>query len=359
MGLLFVVLGLVVFGLVMVYSSSYIYSQEKWGDGFALLKKQLLFVALGGVALVAASHIPYHWWRKISVGVLAAAGLSLAAVLVPGIGARVGGAQRWLRVGGVQFQPGEFAKLASVIYLAALLERKQERLHTLTAGVMSPFLALVPIFLLLLLQPDFGSTVIIASVCLGLLFLAGVRLRYILSAVLLAAGAGTALALSSSYRRDRVMTFLDPWRDPAGKGFQVLQSLVGFFEGGIWGVGLGNGKEKLFFLPEAHNDFIFAVIGEELGFFGVAALVVAFLYFGYRGFQVGWQRLRDSQDRFGYFLASGITLTLLLQAFVNAAVALGLVPTKGLNLPFVSYGGSALVIDLFMVGIVLSVSRRR
>ncbi len=190
-----------------------------------------------------------------------------------------------------------------------------------------------------------------------LMFLAGVPKKYLAMALGLAVIAGAYLALGTPYRRQRVMTFIDPWRDPGGKGFQILQSLLGLHHGGLFGVGLGNGKEKLFYLPEAHNDFIFAVIGEELGFVGVACVIAAYLFFLHRGLKIAWECHRKYQDLFGMLLAAGITLALGLQGFVNMAVVLGLVPTKGLTLPFISYGGSALLVDLFAVGVLLSVGR--
>jgi cell division protein FtsW len=196
-----------------------------------------------------------------------------------------------------------------------------------------------------------------ANVLLALLFLAGVPKRHLATAAILVGTVGAWLVMGTAYRRARLMTYLDPWTDPGGKGFQILQSLIGLHNGRLWGVGLGNGKEKLFFLPEAHNDFIFAVIGEELGFLGVAAVIVAYVYFVYRGLRIAFDCHRKYQDFFGMLLAAGITLALGLQGFVNMAVVMGLLPTKGLTLPFISYGGSALVVDLFAVGVLLSIAR--
>jgi cell division protein FtsW len=281
----------------------------------------------------------------------------LALVFIPGMGTRVLGAQRWLKLGPFTFQPGEFAKFAVVFFTARQLDLKRDRLQHLSAGVLSNFVVPLPAFLLLLLQPDFGTTVIITLVIFLLMFIAGVPKRYLFGALSIAAVAGLALALGSEYRRQRILTFIDPWRDPGGRGFQVLQSLVGFNNGGIFGVGLGNGKEKLFFLPEAHNDFIFSVIGEELGFLGVFGVVVAYLMLVFRGLKIAFDAQKLYQDRFGMLLASGITLAIGVQGFVNMAVVLGLLPTKGLTLPFVSYGGSALLVDLFAVGVLLSVAR--
>jgi len=356
-GLLLVVIIMVAFGLLMVYSSSFIFAQERTGDGFAFIKKQLIFAVLGFGALGALSRVDYRHWSKWAYPMLGIAIFLLALITIPGLGVKVGGARRWLRIAGFNFQPGEFAKFAVIFFVAYQLEKKRERLHKFTAGVLSNFLLPLPALLLLLFQPDFGTIVMITLVIFMLLFLAGVPKKYLFGALAMALIAGTWLALGTEYRRDRVMTFLDPWRDPGGKGFQILQSFIGLHNGNFLGVGLGNGREKLFFLPEAHNDFIFAVIGEELGFIGVFAVILAYVYFVHRGFRIAWECQLRYQDQFGMLLAGGITLALGLQGFVNMAVVLGLIPTKGLTLPFISYGGSALLVDLAAVGVLLSIAR--
>jgi cell division protein FtsW len=355
--LLLLTVGMVVFGLVMVYSSSFILAQEKTGDGFAFIKKQLVFAVLGLMAMVAGSRIPHENWKKWSYLLLGSAALALVLVLVPGVGARIGGAQRWIRLGFTQFQPSEWAKFACIAFVARQLAVKQDSLDRFVPGVLSVFLMVLPILLLLLAQPDFGSTVVIVGVSFILMFLAGVPARFLAGVIGGGVAAGAALALGSAYRRARIMAFLNPWSDPSGKGFQILQSFVGLHSGGIWGVGLGNGKEKLFFLPEAHNDFIFSVIGEELGFVGVLLVASAFAVLVARGLRVSWLCKERHGDHFGMLLGSGITLLLGLQAFLNMAVVLGLIPTKGLALPFISYGGSALVVDLFCMGVLLNISR--
>lgn len=355
--LLLTVLGMVLFGLLMVYSSSFIFAQERTGDGFAFIQKQLVFAIGGLIAMAVLARVDYRRWRDWAGHGLLAATALLALVLVPGVGARVGGAQRWLRLGFVNFQPGELAKFALILFVAHLLVRKQDRLDRLAAGVVSPFLLSMPALALLLAQPDFGTAAMISMVIFCLLFVAGVPKRYLFGAVGLAGVAAAALIAAAPYRMARVMTFLDPWRDPMGKGFQILQSFLGLHNGGLFGVGLGNGKEKLFYLPEAHNDFIFVVVGEELGFLGVAGVAAAYLYFIYRGLRIAMRAFEDYGDLFGAYLAAGITLALGLQGFVNMGVVLGLLPTKGLTLPFISYGGSSLLIDLAAVGVLLAVAR--
>ena len=356
-GLLLTVVAMVLFGLLMVYSASFIFAQERTGDGFAFIKKQSAVAVLGFAGMFSILRINYRKWSDWGYPLLITATFLLALVMVPGIGSRVGGAQRWIRLGFFNIQPGEFAKFALIFFAARQLDKKAERLNKFVVGVLSPFLVPLPALILLLAQPDFGTTVMISIVIFVLMFLAGVPKKYLAMSLLVLGIVGAWLALGTPYRRMRVNTFLDPWKDPGGKGFQILQSFVGLHNGHLWGVGLGNGKEKLFYLPEAHNDFIFSVIGEELGFVGVAAVAAAYLFFVYRGLRIGLNCFQKYGDRFGLLLASGITLALGLQGFVNMSVVLGLVPTKGLTLPFISYGGSSLIVDLLAVGVLLSIAK--
>jgi cell division protein FtsW len=358
-GLFLVVLGMVLFGLIMVYSSSFIYAQEKTGDGFSFIRKQLVSASIGLVALWAGYRIKYDFWRKIAYPFLGLAIVLLIMIFIPGLGMKVGGAHRWIHFWKLQFQPSELAKFAVIFFVAHQLDKKFDRIDRVTAGVLSHFIIPLPVLMLLLVQPDFGTTVMIVVVIFCLMFLAGVPSKYLASSLGAGLLLGGWLAFGTGYRRSRLLTFVDPWSDPGGKGFQILQSLVGLHNGGIWGVGLGNGKEKLLYLPEAHNDFIFSVIGEELGFIGIVCVVLAYLYFIYCGLRIASDCYKMDQNRFGMLLGAGITLALGLQGFVNICVALGLVPTKGLTLPFMSYGGSALVVDLFAVGVLLSLGRRR
>lgn len=355
--LLIGVMTLVLFGLIMVYSSSFIFAQEKTGDGFSYIRKQLLFTVLGFITLWGTSKVDYRKWGDWAYFILGFATVLLTLIFVPGIGEAAGGARRWIHLGALRFQPGEFAKFAIILFVARQIHRKADRINTITAGILAQFVVPLPALMLLLLQPDFGTTVMITLTIFALMFLGGVPIRYLLGTVIPFLAIGVWLAVGTPYRLNRLMVFLDPWRDPAGKGFQILQSFVGLHHGRLWGVGLGNGKEKLFFLPEAHNDFIASVIGEELGFVGIAFVIILYLILIHRGLRIAWNCYQRYQDRFGLLLASGITLGLGLQSFVNVAVVLGLVPTKGLNLPFISYGGSAILVDLFAVGILLSIAR--
>jgi len=355
--LLFTVLAMVLFGLLMVYSASFIFSEERTGDGYAFIRKQFIYACMGFAAMWVSSRVPHQkWYQWAPVAILSVIGM-LMLVLVPGIGARVGGAQRWINFGFFRFQPAELAKMIGVAFVARQLVRHQKDLLDFKKGVIAPLTFLIPVWVLLLLQPDFGSTALLAGTTFILMFIAGVRPLFLFGGLFGGVGAAALLIITSPYRMARVMTFIDPWRDPAGKGFQVIQSMLGLHNGSLLGQGLGNGKEKLFFLPEAHNDFIFAVIGEELGFVGVAAVIVAYIFFIYRGLRISWNSLHQRQDRFGFYLGCGITLILGLQAFINMAVVMGLLPTKGLTLPFISYGGSALTLNLFAVGILYSISK--
>ena len=260
LGLLIIVLAMLFFGLIMVYSSSFIYAQEKTGDGLSFIRKQLIYALIGLSALWVGYRIDYRKWEKWAYPVLGFAFVLLAFVFIPGIGMKIGGARRWIHLPGFQFQPGELAKFAVIFFVARQLTQKQDRIHRLSAGVFSQFVVPLPLLILLLLQPDFGTTVIITLVTFGLMYLAGVPSLYLFSVVFSGGLVGGWLALGSAYRRTRLMTFLDPWSDPSGKGFQIIQSFVGLHNGRFWGVGLGNGKEKLLYLPEAHNDFILSVI---------------------------------------------------------------------------------------------------
>ena len=355
--LFFTVCAMLAFGLVMVYSASFILAQERSGDGFAFVKKQLTFAGLGLIALLTTLRISPQTWKKHAISIFGVSLFLLFVVLVPGIGTRVGGAQRWINLGLFNLQPAELAKFTAMLFIAKQMDKKRDDLKRFVPGIVAPFIGPLLLIAFLLLQPDFGSSVMIAMTGFALLLIGGVRKRYLGAIVSAGFSAGMLLILIAPYRRARLMTFLDPWKDPLGKGFQVLQSMLALHNGGILGTGLGNGKEKLFYLPEAHNDFIFAVVGEELGFIGVIAIIAAYTFFIYRGLRIASAIHEKRDDLFGSLLAAGITLLLGLQGYVNMGVVLGMLPTKGLTLPFISYGGSALLIDLAMVGVLLRLSR--
>lgn len=342
-------------GLVMVYSSSAIMAADRFHDGFYFIKRQLAYALIGVLLLVAATYFNYQNWRKLAVIGLLASILLLSLIFVPGFGVRVGGAMRWLRLGGLTLQPAELVKLALVIYLAHSLTRKKEKVRLLGKGYLPYMMVLGLLLAVLLQQPDLGSAMIIAGVALSMLIVAGARWFYVVLTVLMSLPLVYFLVMQVEYRRRRIMAFIDPWEDPFDSGFQIIQSLVAFGKGGLFGQGLGIGEQKLYYLPEAHTDFIFSVIGEELGLVGVLLVAALFLLLVMRGLRIAL----GCEDPFGRNLAFGLSLLLGLEAFVNLAVCLGLLPTKGLALPFVSYGGTSLLVSLIAVGILLNISQNQ
>lgn len=346
---------LALFGLVMVYSASAVVADKRFHDWTYFLKRQVAWMAFGFLLLHLASRVDYMIWQRLAGPILVVTLLLLVVVMIPALGVTAKGARRWLRLGPVSVQPAEIAKLVVVFYLASYLTRKENRLADLTSGFLPPLVVVGLVAGLVLLQPDLGTVVVMGLVTWGLLFLGGARLAHLFGLVLLAVPAGAALILGSSYRRQRLMTFLEPWKDPEAAGFQVTQSFLAFGSGGPFGVGLGESRQKLFFLPEAHTDFVLALVGEELGLVGTVTIMVLFALLVLRGFQIASR----AQQPFGRHLALGITLLIGVQALFNAGVVTGLLPTKGLTLPLVSYGGSSLMMSLLGIGILLSVSRDR
>jgi cell division protein FtsW len=327
---------------------------KKFHDGFYYLKRQGLYALIGFAVMTIAMETDYQKWRKYAVPLLLSCLLLLVIVFVPGIGGTAKGASRWIRFPGFNFQPSELAKIALIIYMAYSLDKKQEKVKFFSTG-FAPYMVLLSILLALLLkQHDLGAALTMGVVAIIMLFTAGTRPRYILGMGVLALPFICYLVLTESYRLRRIKAFLDPWKDPTDAGFQIIQSWLAFGNGGIIGQGLGEGKQKLFYLPEAHTDFIMSVVGEELGLIGVLVIAAMFFLLVQRSIRVALQ----AEDNFGRFLAFGIATLLGIEAFVNIGVVTGLLPTKGLALPFISYGGSSLIITLFAVGILLNVSSR-
>ncbi len=352
--ILLMAVALTCFGVVMVYSASSVMAAKKFHDGFYYLKRQGLYAAIGFAAMAIAMGTDYQKWRKYAVPLLLSCLLLLVVVFVPGIGGTAKGASRWIRFPGFNFQPSEMAKIALIIYMAYSLDKKQEKVKFFSTG-FAPYMVLLSILLALLLkQHDLGAALTMGVVAIIMLFTAGTRPRYILGMGVLALPFICYLVLTESYRLRRIKAFLDPWKDPTDAGFQIIQSWLAFGNGGIVGQGLGEGKQKMFYLPEAHTDFIMSVVGEELGLIGVLVIAAMFFLLVQRSIRVALQ----AEDNFGRFLAFGIATLLGIEAFVNIGVVTGLLPTKGLALPFISYGGSSLIITLFAVGILLNVSSR-
>ncbi len=346
-----VTLALVFTGLVMVYSSSSIMADHRFGNQYHFLQRQAVAAVAGLIALGVMSRVRYRFLEKIAIPLLAVSVLLLVVVLIPGIGARVGGARRWIPLPGFSVQPAEIAKLALVIFGARLLARMGDRVRDFTTGFLP--LTLVGLLLagLLLLQPDFGSAVTILALVAVLLFVAGTRLAYLGTGALLAVPGIVGLAVASPYRLTRLLSFLDPWSARSGTGYQIVQSFLAFGSGGLTGVGLGDGRQKLMYLPEAHTDFVFSVIGEELGLVGVAMIVALYAVLLWRGIGIAVR----AEDPFGAFVAVGITSLLALQAIINMSVVTGMLPTKGLTLPLVSYGGSSTIVCMAGIGVLLAI----
>ncbi len=337
-------------GLVQVYSSSYIFATESYSDGLYFFKRQLVFTFISILVLIATSQIPFHRIRQYAWLTWPISFILLCATFIPHVGVRVGGAIRWIQLPfGIRFEPSEILKLAFSFLFASLVCRHQNFLGRLKWGWI--FLMIILPFVVLLKQPDFGSFMIILLVGVALLFTFGLNLRWLAVAGLSALPALYFIVWHSPYRRARVQAFLDPWSDPAQKGFQVIQSMLSVHSGGLTGQGLGQGQGKLFFLPEAHTDFTMAVFSEEMGFIGIVVLIALYAFVVFRGFKLVLQ----TQDLFKKTLALGLILTFAFSVFINVGVVMGLVPTKGLTMPFLSYGGSSLVVLSFLFGILLNI----
>ena len=342
-------------GAVMVYSASAITATRQLHDEFFFLKRQALAFVLGLGFLVVALRLGYRRLQSLAYPLLVVTGVSLVAVLLPGVGRVAGGARRWISLGVVNFQPAELAKVALVLYLAHSLSRKREKVKLFSIGFLPHVLVAGAMMLLVLLERDLGTCVIMALVLFTMLFAAGARISYLVGAALLAVPVLWRLIAGTPYRLERWLAYLDPWGHRSGAGFQLVESLLGIGNGGWFGQGLGQGKGKLFYLPAAHTDFIAAVIAEETGLLGIAVLLVLYGVLVWRGLRASVR----AAEPFGAYAALGLTTLFGAQALVNLAVVFGLLPTKGLTLPFVSYGGSSLMTLLGAAGILLSVSGDR
>jgi cell division protein FtsW len=349
-----IVVAILAIGIVMVTSASYIIAAGKFDDGFYYAKKQGLALAMGLAIMYLFSHINPSFWKRASVALLGTGMFLLLLVFIPGIGAEMGGSHRWIRLPfGFYAQPSEFVKYALIIFLARSLAKKGDSIRDLAIGFLPHVLIMGAVVFCVLMQPDFGSAVIVTTVGFLMMFVAGVRLQHLLGSAILCLPFLFQFAISAPYRTSRLKTFLDPWGDPLNSGFQVIQSLVAFGCGGFWGVGIGKGIQKLFYLPQPHTDFIFSVIGEELGLFGVLAVIALFYLLVCRGLVVAIR----STDPFEKYLAFGISCLIGLQAMVNMAVAMGILPTKGLPLPLISLGGTSLIMTLAGLGILMAITR--
>jgi len=348
------VLLLIGIGLVAVYSASSILAEARFGDHYFYLKRQAVFCLFGILLMIAAKNINYLVYRKLVYVFLGLSVLLLVLLLIPGLGFKVGGAQRWFRFGLVSLQPSEAAKLSLAIFMAYSMSKNVDQMSTFFNGLF-PHLLVGSIFVaLILLQPDLGTAVIIGMWMLILLFIGGVHLGQLFVLLGVATPIVFYLISQSTYRLNRWWAFLNPWEDPQGFGFQIIHSFLAFGSGGLFGVGLGNSKQKLFYLPEPHTDFVAAIIAEEAGFIGISILTILFALIVIRGIKIALK----APELFGTYLALAISCMLAVQVIVNMGVVMALLPTKGLTLPFISYGGSSLVVSLLGMGILMNISRR-
>jgi cell division protein FtsW len=351
-GLLLVIFALIGIGLVQVYSSSFIFAIESRGDALYFFKRQLVFSFIAVGVLLFTANVPFKWLERFGWLLWPVAAAGVVATMIPGFGVRAGGAARWLAIpGGGVFEPSELLKISLSLLLATFFSRRSEILGQYEWPARAVLFG-VPLFLVLR-QPDFGTFFICCSVFIGVLFAFGLNWRVLVAAVGLALPSFYLLVMRVPYRRARILAFLDPWADPGQKGFQVIQSMLSFQSGGLFGQGLGQGQGKLFFLPEAHTDFTLAVLGEEMGFVGVLLVLSLYGYLVFRGLQMAARTERP----YAKVLALGLSLTFGLSVFINAGVVMGLLPTKGLTLPFLSSGGSSLVMTCFLFGLLLNVER--
>lgn len=348
-----VTLALLAIGLVMVYSASAVWASYKFDDAFFFAKRQLLFAGVGIVAMFFVMNVEYWTWRTWSkVGILICF-LLLILVLIPGVGLVRGGARSWLGVGAFSIQPSEFTKLAMIAFLAKYLSENQKRITSFKKGLV-PSLGLVLIaFAMIMLQPDLGTGAVMVGTCVVMIFISGARISHFAWLGVLGIAGFVGLILSAPYRIARITSYLDPWSDPLGSGFQIIQSLYAIGPGGLMGLGLGQSRQKFYYLPEPQTDFIFAILSEELGFIGGSFVILLFALLLWRGIRIALR----APDLFGSLLAVGIIGMVAIQVMINVGVVTGLMPVTGITLPFLSYGGSSLTLMLVAMGVLLNISR--
>ena len=341
-----------IFGILMIYSSSYIWAEYKYGDALKYVKNQGLFFIIGLILMVIISKIDYKIYLKKANLILLICLILLILVLIPGIGTVRNGSRSWFGIGSFGIQPSEFTKLGLIIFVSKYLACNEKATKNFK-GILPILILLILIFGLIMLQPDFGTGTIIVMSIIGLLFVGGVNFKYFIRLGIVGIIGIVGLILAAPYRLSRILSFLNPWSDPLGSGFQIIQSLYAIGPGGLFGFGIGNSRQKHFFLPEPQTDFIFSIISEELGFLGCVIVVSLFITICYTGFKIS----KNCNDKFGKYLSFGIIFQIAFQACLNLMVVVGLIPVTGVTLPFLSYGGSSLLITLCSIGIVLNISR--
>lgn len=344
---------LLIVGLIAVHSSSYIWADFSYNDSFFFLKRQFLFVSVGLLLMIIFSYIPYTLWDKHAKQILILSFVLLILVLIPGIGIVRGGARSWIGIGAFSIQPSEFMKLGLILFLAKWLANLGKKLTSLFKGFLPLLLLIFLSFGLIMLQPDLGTGVVLVLTCMIMIFIAGARMKHFISLGIIGFVGFVLLIISAPYRMRRITAFLNPWEDPLGDGFQIIQSLYAIGPGGLLGVGLGNSLQKHFYLPEPQTDFIFAILGEELGFLGGSFVIFLFILLLWRGTKIALK----APCAFSRYTAFGIVSMLTLQTIINVSVVIGLIPVTGITLPFLSYGGSSLTLTLASIGILLNISR--
>lgn len=352
--LIIVTLALLSIGLIMVYSASAVWAAYKFdGDSFFFAKRQLLFAGVGVMGMFFIMNVDYWNWRNWSKVLILICFILLVAVLIPGIGLERNGSRSWIGVGAFSIQPSEFTKLAMIAFLAKFLSENQKHITTIKKG-LAPSLGIVFFaFGMIMLQPDLGTGTVMVGTCIVMIFVSGARVMHFVWMGLIGVAGFVALVASAPYRIKRITSYLDPWEDPLGSGFQMIQSLLAIGPGGLFGLGLGQSRQKFFYLPEPQTDFIFAIISEELGFIGGSFVLLLFSLLLWRGIRIAL----GAPDLYGSFLAVGIISMIAIQVMINISVVTGLIPVTGITLPFLSYGGSSLTLMLMAMGVLLNISR--
>ena len=353
--LLIAVILISLFGTLMIYSSSYIWAEYKFNDPYKYLKSQIIFLIIGYIVMIIVSNFSYHNYKRLANIIFGICFAMLTLVLIPGIGTIRNGSRSWFGIGGFGIQPSEFTKLGLIIFTSKYLSNNTRELKDIKKGVL-PILAVVfLVFGLIMLEPDFGTGVVIVMTIIVLLFISGVKMNFFIKIGVLGLIGIVILILIAPYRMERIISFLNPWIDPLGSGFQIIQSLYAIGPGGFLGLGFGNSIQKHFYLPEPQTDFIFAIISEEFGFMGVLIVSILFITIIARGLKIAM----ECENLFGKFLAFGITFGLAFQTILNLMVVVGLIPVTGVTLPFLSYGGSSLIISLISIGILLNIHKHK
>lgn len=344
---------LAIFGSIMIYSSSYVWAEYKFDDAYKYFKNQFIFLILGSIITYILSKINYNFYKKKSNLIILICFILLVLVLIPGIGVVRNGSRSWFGIGGFGIQPSEAAKIGLVIFVAKYLSNNYSIMYDIKKGVLPIMLVIISFFILIMLEPDFGTAMVITMALVAMIFISKVKLSFFVKIGVVGLLGIVALIIIAPYRMARIVSFLNPWSDPLGSGFQIIQSLYAIGPGGLFGMGFGNSIQKHFYLPEPQTDFIFSIISEELGFLGVLIVSLFFVFIFYRCIKISL----NTKDLFGKYLSFGLSFMMIFQTILNLCVVIGLVPVTGVTLPFLSYGGSSLLVSMASIGIILNISR--